>query len=141
MDTLFCLWIHICTEETTLEPVLRSKKVEGNYFIGYTEHNRVLLLPHKFHLSEVQSSVIVRQYLRLQDSSHLLPLLHSQCELAHNTTEATQIVNCHSSKTDRKCFAPKIVLVQHCCVTFTFDMFYSFLLAPEKGGGDVMLGI
>lgn len=58
-----------CTEELKLkkeQPILRGKEVEGKLLIGYTEHSCVLLSPPpKFHLSEVQSTVIGRQHLKL----------------------------------------------------------------------------
>lgn len=68
LDALLCLLILFsCTVETEKEqPILRSKEVEGKLLIGYTEHSWVLLPPPpKFHLSEVQSTVIGRQHLKL----------------------------------------------------------------------------
>lgn len=137
--------------------------MEGKLLIGYTEHSCVLLFPPKFHLSEVQSTVIGRQHLKLILTVNTGDRIYrgavtfhshpsdSLCTLTnqYNTKALTQLVNYHICENDRgyvttECLKeaasdPKYLHRQRSSVTFT--MFYSFSSTPERGGGEAMLGI
>lgn len=140
-------FLHSRVETKKEQPILRGKEVEGKLLIGYTEHSCVLLFPPKFHLSEVQSTVIGRQHLKLiltvntgdriyrgavTFQSHPSGFLCTLSSL-YSAGAVIQIINHHICENDRGCVSteclkeaasdPKYLHRQRSSVTFTLICF------------------
>lgn len=146
------------------QPILRGKEVEGKLLIGYTEHSFVLFFPPKFHLSQVQSTVIGKQHLKLILTVNTVDRIYRGtvtfqshpsdvlCKLTNQYNTRACYSNCKLSylwKWQGICnywmfeggyVWPKISAQAAFQCNIYFDMFYSFSLNPEQGGGEAMLG-